>query len=955
MKRTFIASILICASQFVWSQCQNASISGLSNEFSCPTPAFLTGSPIGGVFSGPGVIGDQFDPSAAGLGTHLVSYTVPASSPTAGYGVEDGLTNSPYMGALTSVSLSDDQTSATLPIGFTFNFFGTNYTNFVISSNGFISFDLTAVNGCCSGQLLPDAFEPNNLIALAWNDLNPASGGTIGYTTIGSAPNRILIVNYSNVPHFGGTGTITAQAKLFESTNVIEIHSTNNVTDGTEQTLGLENAPGTCGITASFTNANTSFSVINEMIRFTPQDAQYYSQQTGLTNDPYSGSLTGVALGNDALSTLLPIGFTFDFYGTNYTDFRISSNGYVTFDQATANSGCCAGSVLPTASDPNNLIALAWSNLNPGAGGTVGYTTIGTAPNRVLIVDYSAVPQVGSGTPVTAQLKLYETSNLIEIHSTQNASNGTAHTLGLENASGSEGSSPPGMNANTAFASNNEMTLFIPYYTAVQSTNVISLTDVEAPIPFNPTLPDIIAQCSVDFIEDQFGEDNCSGFIQATTDAVLPITSNTVVTFTYDDGNGNVLTQTQNVLVQDVTAPVVAAFEIHIIVGAAWMDEVSWTFTDNVGTVVASGGPYGSGMTGELIDIVQTDGMNGPYTFSGESQGTIADNVLNYEIYCSGVLVASGTTGVNSTATSTGIANCNPLEDVVSECGPVFSLEPVTAGDNCAGTINGISDAVFPITSNTAVNWTFDDGNGNVSTYTQNVTFPGDQTAPTPNIPQLGDIVSYCTPVNNLTVPTALDNCGATVMGYTTTLLPINASTVVTWSYNDGQGNISTQTQNVIIEAPVPAISLNGATLSVNDPIANSTYQWIDCGNGNSPIAGATASSYTPTTTGNYAVQVSVGSCVNTSDCALVDFSGINEWEVELFSVFPNPASSEVKLFATTTGSVDLIDLFGRTILSTSVQGGENTLNCHGLAIGQYTIRFVSEQGTRTSRLVIKN
>lgn len=33
-------------------------------------------SPAGGVFSGPGVTGNQFDPGAAGLGTHTVSYTV---------------------------------------------------------------------------------------------------------------------------------------------------------------------------------------------------------------------------------------------------------------------------------------------------------------------------------------------------------------------------------------------------------------------------------------------------------------------------------------------------------------------------------------------------------------------------------------------------------------------------------------------------------------------------------------------------------------------------------------------------------------------------------------------------------------------------------------------------------------------------------------------------------------
>ena len=40
---------------------------------SCVT---LTGTPIGGTFSGTGVVGNQFCPSTAGVGTHTITYTV---------------------------------------------------------------------------------------------------------------------------------------------------------------------------------------------------------------------------------------------------------------------------------------------------------------------------------------------------------------------------------------------------------------------------------------------------------------------------------------------------------------------------------------------------------------------------------------------------------------------------------------------------------------------------------------------------------------------------------------------------------------------------------------------------------------------------------------------------------------------------------------------------------------
>jgi hypothetical protein len=43
----------------------------------------LVGSPAGGVFSGPGVTGDQFSPAAAGPGSHTIAYTLSAGTPCA--------------------------------------------------------------------------------------------------------------------------------------------------------------------------------------------------------------------------------------------------------------------------------------------------------------------------------------------------------------------------------------------------------------------------------------------------------------------------------------------------------------------------------------------------------------------------------------------------------------------------------------------------------------------------------------------------------------------------------------------------------------------------------------------------------------------------------------------------------------------------------------------------------
>ncbi len=722
MKNLFALTIIVLLSQVLWSQCQTGAFYGLQPTYNCPNASELFGDPNGGVFQGPGVSGNMFSPIQAGLGTHVISYTSAPSAPVAGYTATAGLPNAPESVSLTTVTLSDDQLSNPLPIGFDFTFFGNVYNQFRISSNGYITFDMmTFENGCCQGQLIPDTWEPNNLIALAWNDLNPAAGGTIGYTTIGSAPNRILVVEFNSVPHFGGGGLpVTVQAKLFESNGNIEIHSTQNSSDGSAHTIGVESTNGSCGITAPNMNASFNLSVVNQMVLFTADPGSYYGHQTGLPIALYSGAFTSLNLTNDALSAPLPLGFSFDFYGTNYNQAYVSSNGFLTFSND-GNNGCCEGGLLPNVANPNNLIAFAWNDLNPALGGTIGYTTIGSAPNRVFVLDFTNIQHTSGGNPVTVQLKLFETSNLVEVHSTQNASNGAAMTMGLENANGTEANTPPGRNSSTTFSVNNERTIFFPYYTSIQITDVISIDDSEPPIPYDSFPMPVVAQCEVMFLNEQFAFDNCSEFVYGTTDVTFPITESTTVTWTFTDAAGNVSTTTQEVLINDTQAPVASGFVITITAQGFLTDEVFWTFTNGSGTIVASGGPYWDGGFGTILEQVVVSGTNGPYTFMGTTAGFFNDNTFGFTIQCQGQTVAGGTVNPGQTLSVPNIAACNSFTPITAYC-QLNALQPVSATDNCAGQVQGTNNAVFPITSSTSVTWTFDDGNGNISTEQQQVT-----------------------------------------------------------------------------------------------------------------------------------------------------------------------------------------------------------------------------------------
>jgi gliding motility-associated-like protein len=165
------------------------------------------------------------------------------------------------------------------------------------------------------------------------------------------------------------------------------------------------------------------------------------------------------------------------------------------------------------------------------------------------------------------------------------------------------------------------------------------------------------------------------------------------------------------------------------------------------------------------------------------------------------------------------VADVATLADVTAECS-VTSLVAPTATDNCAGMVTVTNNAALPISgegTTTVVTWTYDDGNGNMSTQDQNVTID-DVTAPVADVATLADVTAECS-VTSLVAPTATDNCAGIVTVTNNAALPITGqgTTVVTWTYDDGNGNTSTQTQNVIIDdVTLPTVVGQNITVSLD-------------------------------------------------------------------------------------------------------------------------------------------
>ncbi|WP_052594370.1 T9SS type B sorting domain-containing protein [Aureispira sp. CCB-QB1] len=175
--------------------------------------------------------------------------------------------------ATSTFGATDEGISAALPIGFDFDFYCNSFNTFYIHTNGFITFNALGPNaGFLPGATLPAAGDPENIIALSWEDLDVGNGGSINYYVVGTAPNRQLVVNFNGIQNWLGSTSTTTQAILNESDNSIEIHITSNTLG--VSTIGIENGDGTVAHYHSSLNATqgqASGPITNVAYRFSPK------------------------------------------------------------------------------------------------------------------------------------------------------------------------------------------------------------------------------------------------------------------------------------------------------------------------------------------------------------------------------------------------------------------------------------------------------------------------------------------------------------------------------------------------------------------------------------------------------------------------------------------------------------------------------------------------------------
>ena len=148
------------------------------------------------------------------------------------------------------------------------------------------------------------------------------------------------------------------------------------------------------------------------------------------------------------------------------------------------------------------------------------------------------------------------------------------------------------------------------------------------------------------------------------------------------------------------------------------------------------------------------------------------------------------------------------------------------------------------------------------------------------------------------------------------------------------------------------SLTVSSSTLTSN--MDNASYQWVDCST-NLPIPSEVNQSFSPTTSGSYAVEVTVGSCTELSAC--VDFTSLvtDTFKLNTINIYPNPTSSILTIEHSLNDDLmfELFSIEGKQVLQKVLTEKRSKLNMSQLSKGTYFVRMTQNKKVFSQQIVI--
>lgn len=343
-----------------------------------------------------GTPGGPYSPVTSGSGSATVSYTTAPLTPTVVYYI--------LQATCSSASLTGVSNEATVTIN-------ANPTVAVTPNTGNVCFPGgSAVPLSASGASTYSWMPVAGLSATTGANVNALPAGTVVYTVTGSNA-------------AGCTASASATISAQEGPSIVNISASPTLVCAS----GSSSLNALGGLTSSYTVSQIPYAAIS-----TPSTGVTTLCSNGNTVVPLTqGSL------DDGQWANFNLPFSFNFFGAGYSNFAISTNGFIWLGAGNPNTYFGYGTALPNTGSARPVIGAVYSDLDfdgIGSNSTINYFVTGTSPNQKLVVNWTGQFYNNTGT-VTTQAILYETSNIIEVHTfTSTGTNLAAE--GIQNAAG---------------------------------------------------------------------------------------------------------------------------------------------------------------------------------------------------------------------------------------------------------------------------------------------------------------------------------------------------------------------------------------------------------------------------------------------------------------------------------------------------------------------------------------
>jgi hypothetical protein len=148
-------------------------------------------------------------------------------------------------------------------------------------------------------------------------------------------------------------------------------------------------------------------------------------------------------------------------------------------------------------------------------------------------------------------------------------------------------------------------------------------------------------------------------------------------------------------------------------------------------------------------------------------------------------------------------------------------------------------------------------------------------------------------------------------------------------------------------------VTINNNPVELVANQSGATYQWLDCDNANTAIAGETNQNFIPTQSGSYAVEITLNACTVTSNCETVTIVSVDkiDW-LKNIKIYPNPVKNTLLLDSESTLQVSIITLDGKVIDNYNLLDKKKSIDVSNICRGIYIARISFTSGKWKGRSI---